>query len=136
MFRASHAGVAGMGWSRSDGEADAPEAAIVGGGEAFGKLARIVAAIGGFVQAAAFGNERFAAADFPGSDARRPKNGVDRLRIARIESQIGGADIFVFVQNLLKRLAAVGGAKNAAFLVWSLGMASDGKDPAFRSCGI
>src|SRR5260370_29576385 len=82
----SHGSVDGIGLRRSDGDADATEAALIGRREAFGKLAPIVAAIGGFVQAAAFGNERFAAANLPGSDARGPKNGVDRLRISRIES--------------------------------------------------
>src|SRR6266851_6469318 len=108
-----HGSVDAIGLRRSDGDADAAEAAIIGGREALGKLAPIVAAIGGFVQAASFGNEGFATANFPGSDARGPENRINRLRIVGIESQIGGADIFVFVQNLLKRLAAIGGTEGA-----------------------
>ena len=58
------------------------------------------------------------------------------MRIAGFKRQIGGADIFVFIQNLLKRLTAIGGTKDAALLVWSVGMTFHCDEQAIRILGI
>src|SRR4029077_10416836 len=53
-----------------------------------------------------------------------------RLRIRGIESKIGGAGVFIFVENFLEILSAVGRTKHAALGVWSVGMSFGGDENA------
>src|SRR5207237_419135 len=61
-----------------------------------------------------------------------PERGVDRVRIARIDPDVVGARVFVLVENLLKGLATVGGSKDTALLVRSVGMAEGGDEEPIR----
>src|SRR6267143_268249 len=106
--------------------------AVVGGGKALGERPPRVSAVRGFEKSAASADERFTAANFPRGDARRPENGVNRLRVRWVEGEIGSAGVFVFVQNLGKSPAAVGGTKNAALGVRAVGMAFGGDEDAIR----
>src|SRR5439155_67365 len=51
-----------------------------------------------------------------------PQHGVNRLRIRGIESKVGGAAVFIFVENFLEGLSALGGAENAALCVGTIGV--------------
>src|SRR5260370_40482785 len=71
-----------------------------------------------------------AAAALPRRNARGPQRGVNRLRIRGIESEVGGAGVFIFVENFLESLAAVGGAEDAALGVGTVGMPFGGDENA------
>src|SRR5712664_3270059 len=129
IFFRFHRGVDPIRLALRNGNADAAEA-VLGRGKPLGERAPGVPTIDGFEESAAGANERFAAANFPRSDARGPENGVDSLRIRRIEREIGGAGVFILVQDLGKSLAAVGGAKNAALLIRAVGVAFGGDEDA------
>src|SRR6266403_1159709 len=79
LFR-FHRGVDPIGLARRDGDADAAEA-VVGCGKTPGERTPSVSAVGGLEKPAAGTDKRFAAADFPRSDAGGPENGVDGLRV-------------------------------------------------------
>src|SRR5229473_4217189 len=86
--------------------------------------------IGGLEDAAAGADEGFAAANFPRRNARGPQHRVNRLRVRGIESEIGGAGVFVLVENFLESLSPVGGAENAALGVGAVRMALGGDENA------
>src|SRR5260370_14220064 len=65
---------------------------------------------------------RSATTNFPRRNARSPQRRVNRLRVRGIESKIGGASVFVLVENFLESLRTVGGAENAAFSVRCVSM--------------
>ena len=88
--------------------------------QSFGELAPVIAAVGGFVQTAA--GTVVAAAGGPWRTARGPHAGEDHLRVAGIEGQVHAAGVLVFVENLLKGLAAVERAEDAALGIRAVGM--------------
>src|SRR5580698_6295087 len=92
-----------------------------------------IAAIGGFEEAAVVAFER--AARGPGRAARGPHVRIERLRIFRIESEVGGACVVILVENFLPAIAAIGGTEDAAFGVGAVRMAEDGDEDALGSCG-
>src|SRR5713101_2720502 len=118
-----HRGVHAAWLTWRDRDTDAAETAIVRRWQALRYLAPVVPAIRRLVKSAAWCDERLAATDFPGRDARGPKYRVDRLRIVGIKGEIGGADIFILVQNPFKRLAAIGGVEDASLFVRTIRVA-------------
>ena len=104
-----------------DSNSDAREA-IFSRGQTCGDWPPGAAAIGGLVQAAAGDDEGFAAANFPGSDARSPESREESLRVAGIHDDIGGAGVFVLIQNLLECLASIERTENTAFGVRAVGV--------------
>ena len=80
IFFRFHRGVDPIRLALRNGNADAAEA-VVGCGEALGERAPGVSAVGGFEKSAAGADERFAAANFPRSDAGGPENSVDGLGV-------------------------------------------------------
>ncbi len=105
-----------------NGNADAADN-VVRAGKAFGDLPPGGAAIGGLVEAAAGNHKRFAAANFPRSDARRPKCREENLRVAGVHRQVGAAGVFIFIENFFEGFSAIEGAENAALCVRPVGMA-------------
>src|SRR5688500_18607014 len=67
-----------------------------------------------------------AAGHVPGCAARLPEAREDDVRIRRIERDIRRAGLCVLLVHLLPCLAAIDRAIDAAFRVWSEGMAKDG----------
>ena len=60
-------------------------------------------------------------------DLRAPPRGPrKRCQDSRIEENVRGAGVLVFIENFLPGLSAVGGAEDAALRVWSVGMADNG----------
>src|SRR5476649_295491 len=53
---------------------------------------------------------------------RLPQDGVDGLRIRRVEGHVDRTGILIAIEHFLKRHTAVGGAKDAALLVRSVRM--------------
>ena len=58
------------------------------------------------------------------------------LGLCGIEGDVDASGVFVFVENFLPGLAAVGGAEDTAFGVWSVGMAESGYENDFGIAGI
>src|SRR5512132_2769459 len=77
------------------------------------------AAVGGLVEAAAGA----AAFEVPGLAANLVERRVDDAGVIGVEDDVDGARVLVLVENLLPRLAAVGGAEDAAFRVRAEGVA-------------
>src|SRR6266852_648263 len=94
--------------------------AFGGTGQSFGELPPGVATVGGFVEATP--RSGVATADSPWRTARGPHAGKDYLRVARIESKIHAADVFVFVEDFLEGLAAVERPEDTTLRVRSVGM--------------
>ncbi len=92
-----------------------------------GELLPGVAAVGGFEKTAAGAGPR---AVFPGALARGPQHGVDGARVGGIEREVDRAGVFVFVEHLLPRVAAIGGAEDAALGVGAVGVTEDGREEA------
>src|SRR6202040_3129581 len=92
--------------------------------------APIAPAIGGFENAAAAADERFTAANLPRRNARGPQHRINRLRIRRIEGEVGGAGVLILVENFLEGLAAVGRTKHAALRVRAVRMSFGGDENA------
>src|SRR5439155_12733555 len=105
-------------------EADAPEP-LLGGRQAPSQRPPRRAAVSRLVQPAILA---LPGAIFPRPLARLEQDGVDRLRIARIERQRHAAGVLVLVQHALPILAAVNRAINAALLVGAVGMAKHGDE--------
>ncbi len=105
-----HDGVNAAGVGRRNRDAHVPEQA---GGESgvAGDLRPVRAAVGRLVETAA----RAAAGQFPRHALRLPHRGVQRPRIVRVHDEIARAGVVVNEENLLPRLAAVGGLEDAAF---------------------
>ena len=102
-----------VGIAGRDGDADLADEVVVG--QAAGQLMPGVAAVGGFIQAAA--GHIGGRIDRPWRTARGPQRCVERARILGIDGQIDRADIVgigLLEQNLLPVRAAVGGAIDAA----------------------
>src|SRR5215469_10256135 len=86
---------------RSNGDADAADD-IVRGGQALGDLPPGVAAVGGFVQAAAGNDKRHAAANLPRRNTCRPEGREKGLRIGGVHHQVGCAGVFILIEDLLE----------------------------------
>src|SRR5205823_10697812 len=63
---------------------------------------------------------------------RRPQRGVDGVGTGRIDDDVDAAGVLVLVQHLLERLAAVGGAEDAALRVRAVRVTEDGDEEAVR----
>src|SRR5207245_2309219 len=61
-----------------------------------------------------------------------PQRGVDDEGVVRVETDVDGAGLGVFLEHLLPVLAAVPGAVDAALRVGSEGMAQDGGEGDVR----
>jgi hypothetical protein len=72
----------------------------------------------------------------PGTLASLPEDGVDILWIARVKGEVDCAGVLILIENLLKRLAAIEGAEDAALGVGSVGMAEGGDEEAVRIAGV
>ena len=103
-----------------DGHADAAEDAFRQA-VAFETLPG-VAAVGGFVEAAAGAATREA----PGRALGFPERRVQDARILRVGVEIDGAGLVVLEENFLPGFPAVGGAKDAARVVRAIGVAESG----------
>src|SRR5258708_8793319 len=61
--------------------------------------------------------------------ARLPHRGVHYVGIGRINRNVGGAGVFIFVNNSLPGLAAIGRTEQASLLIGAVGMTENcGKD--------
>src|ERR1700722_11248209 len=67
---------------------------------------------------------------FPGALADFPHRGVHHVGICRIDLNIRAAGVLIFVERFLPGFAAVGGGKDSALFVWSVGMAHHGSEQA------
>src|SRR6185437_4485499 len=88
------------------------EVGLEDGRQAASELVPGGAAVGGFEDAAAGAVE---AEVFGEALLLLPECGVDDLRILRINGDVVGAGVLVLIEDLLERLAAIGGAEDAAF---------------------
>src|SRR6185503_14585490 len=73
---------------------------------------------------------------FPRTLPRLPKSCVSNIRIFRIEEHIRAADVLVFIENFLKRLASIGRTKNPALFIWTIRMTGDRHQQAVRIAWI
>src|SRR5205823_5943443 len=80
-----------------------------------------VAAVAGDVQAAAGA----AGGHLPRLAAGLPQPGEEEARVVRVQADVAGAGVGVLLEHLLPRLAAVGGAVDAALRVGAEGVAQD-----------
>ena len=117
------------GIARRDADPDPTQAVRRGGKTARQRLPR-GAAVGRLEQTAR--RAGVGVVVFPWTLARGPEHGIHDLRVRRIERQVDGACVFVFVQNLLPRPAAVAGAKHAALLVGTVRMPERRHEDAIR----
>src|SRR6185437_2023963 len=92
------------------------------GGKAVGKFGPGDAAIGGAVDAAA----RPPAVEAPAFALPLVERGVEHLGVAGIEGKVGGAGVFIPVQDLPPGPAAVGGFEDAALGVGTPEVADGG----------
>jgi len=90
------------------------------------------AGVGGAVNAAA----GTAAGERPGRAPGFPQRGEQDVGILRIERHVDRTGVLVFVENLVPGLAAVGGAKDAAFCVGSVGVPSAATKAISGLCGF
>src|SRR5262249_18487438 len=60
----------------------------------------------------------------------------DNVGVAGIDEHVIGADVFVFPEDFLEALAAVGGAEDAALFVGSVGMSGDSRKDLVGVMGI
>ncbi len=65
-----------------------------------------------------------------GPSLRLPQCGINDIRIRWIDLDVAGADVFVFVEDLLEGLAAIGRAIDPALWVRAVGVPSDGDEDA------
>src|SRR5205823_3427662 len=86
-------------------------------------------AVGRFIETAVRPLER---AVLPRPLPRLPQRRIDGLRVRRIDGHFDAARVLVAVQDLVERLAAIGGAENAALGVRSVRVAEDGDEEAVR----
>ena len=93
-----------------DGQPDPPLVALR---QSVGQLGPRVAAVGGAVDAAAGS----AAVEAPGAPSALVRGREERARVRRVHDQVDGAGVVVDVQDLLPRVAAVGGAVDAPLRV-------------------
>src|SRR6266702_5995559 len=113
--------------ARRNGNADSPEP-FACSRQSLGQRLPGITAIRRFIQPAPRDIDGSAAAHLPRRNARGPQRRVNRLRIRGIESEIGGAGVFIFVENFLESLPAVGGAEDAALGVGTVGMPFGGAE--------
>ncbi|SRR5260370_22966510 len=86
-----------------------------------------ISAVGGFEQSAA-GSVDFVVV-LPRALACLPHRGVHYVGIGRINLHVGGAGVFILINNFLPGLAAVGGTEQASLLIGAVGMTENcGKD--------
>ena len=62
-----------------------------------------------------------------------PERSKDDVGIVRIENDIDAAGVFVFVENFLEGLSAVGRAKDAALFVRTVRVPSDSDSQSLRA---
>src|SRR5882762_3838348 len=77
-----------------------------------------------------------AAIERPGSAVALPHGRKEDVRIARIENEVNAAGVVVEIENFFPVLAAVAGAKDAAFGVRAVGMAQGGDECDIRIRGM
>ncbi len=116
-----HDGVDAIGIAAGDGDADLSDDA---GGHAgiAGDLGPVVAAVGGFEEAAGGA----AAGEAPRRAVGVPDGGVENVGVGRVEAEIDGAGAIVAKEDFGPGLAAVFRAEDAAFLVGAVGVAERG----------
>src|SRR6266851_10291240 len=86
-----------------------------------------ISAVGGLEQSAA-GAVNFVVV-LPRALACLPHRGVHYVGIGRINFHIGGTGVFIFVNNFLPGLAAIGRTEQASLLIGAVGMTENcGKD--------
>ena len=113
-------------------EIDLPDEAR---GQARGELGPRLAAVGRLVDAGAA--LRFAAADDgPGLALTEPERRVDLVRVRGVHHHRRGPEGVVDIEDLLPRLASVGGAIDASFRVWSPGNALRAHEHHVRVFGM
>src|SRR6266702_7236434 len=110
-----------------NGNADSPEP-FACSRQSLGQRLPGITAIRRFIQPAPCDIDGSAAAHLPRRNARGPQRRVNRLWIRGIESEIGGAAVFIFVENFLEALSAIGRAEDAALGVGTVGMPFGGAE--------
>src|SRR5262249_27847752 len=64
----------------------------------------------------------------PRSFANLPHRGIDGIGIGWIDFDVGAAGVFVFGNNFLPALPAIGGPIDAALLAWSVRVTEHGSE--------
>ena len=102
--------------------------------QSFGELLPVVSTVCRFVESAACSG--ITPTDRPHRTARGPHAGEDCLRIARIESEVHASNVFVFVENFLKRLSTVKRTEDATLGIRAVRMALGRDEEAIGIFGI
>ena len=114
---------------RRDADADAAQA-VGGRRQAAGERLPRRAAVSGLEEAARRADVGVVV--FPRALARGPEHGIHRLCVRRIEGEIDGPRVLVFVQHVVKRAPAVRRAEHAALVVRAVRMAERRDEQTIR----
>ena len=98
--------------------------------QAASKLLPVVSAVGRLVETAS--RRIVGIANRPRGTTGSPQVGVNRLGVGRIEGEVNRPRVFIFVEDLLEALSAIGRPEDAAFGVRTVRVSEYGNENTIR----